>query len=178
MWLDICHSRWPAKFMAAGHLFPRKIGRQLASACVSDLYQCDMPAVNALHPVALRRVAPMFAAVTLRWLHDDGERALLDHDFGVWAQSLLAPGGESSYDDFAAVDACPLPPPAPHSLAGSGFLAESGPPRPVAHPADEWAFVECSHNFMVNTASITNESDDGFAPVAPLHERPARMQPL
>ena len=164
--------------MAAGHLFPRKIRRQLASACVSDLYQCDMPAVNALHPVALRRVAPMFAAVTLRWLNDDGERALLDHDFGVWAQSLLAPGGESSYDDFAAVDACPLPPLAPHSLAGSGFLAESGPPRPVAHPADEWAFVECSHNFMVNTASITNESDDGFAPVAPLHERPARMQPL
>ena len=28
-----CHSRWPAKFLAAGHLFPRKIGRQLASAC-------------------------------------------------------------------------------------------------------------------------------------------------
>jgi hypothetical protein len=44
VWLDICHSRWPAKFMAAGHLFPRKFGRRLASACVSELYQDDMPA--------------------------------------------------------------------------------------------------------------------------------------
>ena len=74
---------WPAKFMAAGHLFPRKLGRRLAGARVLELYQCDMPAVNALQPVALRRVAPVFAAVTLRWLHDGGERALLDHDFGV-----------------------------------------------------------------------------------------------
>ena len=73
--------------MAAGHLFPRKLGRRLAGARVLELYQCDMPAVNALQPVALayvlRRVAPVFAAVTLRWLHDGSERALLDHDFGV-----------------------------------------------------------------------------------------------
>ena len=69
----------------------RKIGRRLTSACVSALYQRDMLAVAALHPVALRRLAPMFAAVTLRWLHDEGERALLDHDFGMWAQ--LGPAG-------------------------------------------------------------------------------------
>ena len=35
VWLDLCHSRWPAKFMAAGQLFPRKLGRRLVSACVS-----------------------------------------------------------------------------------------------------------------------------------------------
>ena len=87
--------------MTAGHLFTRKIGRQLASAGVSALYQRDMLAVAALQPVALRRFAPTFAAVTLRWLHGEGERALLDHDFGVWAQGLLAPGATSSYDDFA-----------------------------------------------------------------------------
>ena len=67
VWLDICHSRWPARFMTAGHLFARKIGRQLASAGVSALYQRDMLAVAALQPVALRRFAPTFAAVTLRW---------------------------------------------------------------------------------------------------------------
>ena len=66
VWLDVCHLCWPARFMAAGHLFPRKIGRRLASACVSELYQHEMPAVDALRPVALRRVAPLFAATTLR----------------------------------------------------------------------------------------------------------------
>ena len=75
----------------------------------------------------------------------------------------------SSYDDFAVVDACSLPRPVPQSLTGSGFLATSGPPRPAPHPADEWAFVECSHNFVVNTASVTDEGDDGFAPAAPLN---------
>ena len=141
--------------MTAGHLFTRKVGRQLASAGVSALYQRDMLAVAALQPVALRRFAPTFAAVTLRWLHGEKERALLDHDFGVWAQGLLAPGATCSYDDFALVDACPLPPSAPPSLAGSGFLADSGPPRPAAHPADEWAFVECSHHFVANNDSVT-----------------------
>ena len=169
MWLDICRSRWQAKFMAAGHLFPRKIGRRLVSACVLYLYQRDMPAASVIHLVALRNVAPVFAAVTLRWLHDGGDRALLDHNFGVWAQDLLAPGEIFGYDDFATVDACPLPPQAPLSLAGSRFLADSVPPRPTTHPEDAQAFVECSHNFVVNTASITNEDDDGFAPVAPLN---------
>ena len=55
-----------------------------------------MPAVVALRPVALRRVALLFAAITLRWLHDDGERALFNRDLGVWAQSLPAPGGRGS----------------------------------------------------------------------------------
>ena len=146
VWLDTCRSRWPAKFMAAGCLFLLKIGCRLTGACVSALYQRDMLAAAALQPVALRRVALVFAAVTLRWLHDEGERTLLDRDFGAWAHSLLVTGEASSYEDFAAVDACLLPCPAPQSLAGSGFLAESGPPRPAAHPADEWAFVECSHN--------------------------------
>ena len=99
-------------------------------------------AAAALQPVALRRVAPAFAAVTLHWLHNNGERALLGHDFGVWAQGLHVAGAASSYDDFAGVEACPLPRPAPQSLADSGFLAASGPPRPAPHPADEWAFVE------------------------------------
>ena len=169
VWLDTCHSRWPAKFMAAGHLFLRKIGRRLASACVSALCQRDMLAAAALQPVALRRVAPVFAAITLRWLHDDGDRALLDHDFGVWAQGLLVPGGTSSYNDFATVDACLLPPPAPQSLAGSGFLADSGPPRPAAHLADEWAFVKCLQHYEVHTASVTDEDDGGFTPVAPMN---------
>ena len=75
----------------------------------------------------------------------------------------------SGYDDFAVVDACPLLRPALQSLAGSGFLVASGPPRPAAHPADEWKFVECSHNFVVNTASVTDEGDSSFAPVAPLN---------
>ena len=77
VWLDLCHSWWPAKFMTAGQLFSRKLGRLLASACVSELHQQGMPATDALRPVALRRVAPPLAAVTLRWLCDDGERALL-----------------------------------------------------------------------------------------------------
>ena len=111
----------------------------------------------------LRRVAPVFAAVTLGWLHDGGERALLDHDFGVLAQSLPVPGRESSYDDFALIDACPLPPSAPPSLAGSGCFADSGPARPAAHPEGAQVFVRCSHNFEVHTASITNEDDNGFA---------------
>ena len=169
VWLDICHSRWPAKFLAAGRLFPRKLGRQLASlsACVSELRRDDMLAADALQPVALHRMAPLFAAITLRWLHRDGERALLDRDFGTWAQSLLVPGGELSYDDFAAVDACPLPPSAPPSLAGSGFLAGSAPPDPAVRTADARQFVECSHAFEVHTVSVTDEGDDGFAPVPP-----------
>ena len=112
----------------------------------------------------------MFAAVTLRWLHNNGECALLDCDFSAWTQGLLVAGEATSYDDFAAVDACLLLPcPAPQSLTGSGFLADSGPPHPVAHPADEWAFVECSHNFVVNTASVTDKDSDSFALVAPLN---------
>ena len=63
----------------------------------------------SLQPVALRRVAPVLAAVTLRWLHDEGERVLLDHYFGVWAHSIPVPGGTFGYDDFATVDACPGP---------------------------------------------------------------------
>ena len=111
----------------------------------------------------------MFAAVTLRWLHDGGEHVLLDRDFGVWAQDLLAPGEASGYDDLATVDACPVLPPAPLSLAGPGFLADSGLPHPATHPEDAQAFVKCSHNFVVYTALITDEDDDGFAPVAPLN---------
>ena len=171
VWLDICHSRWPAKFMAAGHLFPRKLGRQLASACMSELRQCDMLAADALRPVALRRVAPPFAAITLLWLHNNGERALLDRDFGVWAQGLLASGEEFSYDDFAAIDVCPLPPSAPLSLVGSGFLAGSLPPDPAMRPAGAQQFVKCSHNFEVHTASITDEEDEGFTPVAPANDQ-------
>jgi hypothetical protein len=123
-----------------------------------------MPAADALRPIALRRVAPPFAAITLRWLHDDGERALLDRDFGMWAQSLLASGGEFSYDDFAAIDAsrCPLPPPVPLSLAGSGFLAGSALPDPAVRPVDTQVLVQCSRNFEVHTASITDEDDDSF----------------
>ena len=37
----------------------------------------------------------------------------------------------------------------------------------MAHPVDGWVFVECSHNFVTNTASVMNESDDGFAQVVP-----------
>ena len=72
--------------MVTGHLFLQKIGRWLASACMSALFQCGMLAAAALQPVALCCVAPVFAAVTLRWLHDDGERVLLGHDFGVGAR--------------------------------------------------------------------------------------------
>ena len=126
-----------------------------------------MPSVRSRCAASLRCLQRLRCV----WLHDDGERALLGYDFGVWAQSLSAPGGGSGYDDFAAVDVCPLPLPAPQSLAGSGFLAESGPLHPMVHPADEWAFVECSHNFVVNMASITNERDGGFAPVAPLNDQ-------
>ena len=80
VWLNICHSHWPAKFMVASHLFPRKFGRRLLSACVSHLSQHDTPAASALHLVVLRSVALVFAVVTLRWLHDGGEHALLDHN--------------------------------------------------------------------------------------------------
>ena len=149
VWLDLCHSRWPAKFMSAGQLFCRRLGRRLASACVSELHQPDMLAADALRPVALRSVAPLLAAVTLRWLHNDGERALLNSDFGIWIQGLLVPGGAFSYDDFAVVDACPLLSTAPLSLAGAGFLAESVPSGRTAGPAGAQEFVECSHNFEV-----------------------------
>ena len=74
-----------------------------------------MLAAAALRPVALRQVAPSLAAVTLRWLHSDGERALLAGEFGAWAFGLLVPGGAHSYDEAAVVDACPLPAPAPPS---------------------------------------------------------------
>ena len=85
VWLDICRTRWPVRFMAAGHLFLRPVGRLLASgsARVSTLHTQGMPAAAALQPVGLRRFAPTFAAVTLRWLHDTGERALLATDFGA-----------------------------------------------------------------------------------------------
>ena len=85
VWLDLCHSQWPAKFMTAGQLFCRKLGRRLASACVSEFYRQDMLAADALRPVALSHMAPPLAAVTLRWLHDDGECALLDGGFSKWA---------------------------------------------------------------------------------------------
>ena len=32
-------------------------------------------------------------------------------------------------------------------------------------------FVKCTHNFEVHTDSITNEDDDGFAPVAPANDQ-------
>ena len=171
VWLDLCHSRWPAKFMAAGQLFCRKLGRQLASACVQRLHRHNMPAADALRPVALRRVIPPLAAITLRWLHDDGERTLLRCDFGVWAQSLLVSGEAFSYNDFTAVDACPLPPPAPLSLAGAGFLAGSVPSEHTARPAGMQEFLFCSHNFEVLTPSVSNEDDGGFAPVAPANDQ-------
>ena len=31
--------------------------------------------------------------------------------------------------------------------------------------------MECSHNFVFNTASVTDEDDDGFAPVALLNDQ-------
>ena len=96
---------------------------------MSELYRQDMLAADTLRPVALSRVAPPLAAITLRWLHDDGERVLLDGNFGVWAHGLLVPDGAHSYDEFAAIDACLLPPPAPPSLAGAGFLAEAAVSR-------------------------------------------------
>ena len=37
VWLGVCDSRLPARFMAAGHLFLRSIGRLLAGASVSAL---------------------------------------------------------------------------------------------------------------------------------------------
>ena len=69
------------------------------------------------------------------------------------------------------VDPRPLPCPAPPSLAGLGFLAASGPPRPALHPVDEWEFAECNHNFVINADSATDKGDDGFALVAPLNDQ-------
>ena len=112
-------------------------------------------------------MAPSLAAITLRWLHDDGERALLDGSFGVWAHGLLVPDGAHSYDEFAAIDACPLPPSAPPSLAGPGFLAETAVSSPALCPLGAQEFVQCSHNFEVLTPSISDDDDDGFAPVVP-----------
>ena len=146
VWLDICRTRWPARFMAAGYHFLRPVDRLLGGACVSALHEPNMPAAAVLQPVALQQAAPVFAAVILRWLHDSGDRALLATDLGVWARGLLIAGTPSSYDNFAEVDACPLPCPALPSLASSGFLAASGPPCPAPHPVDEWQFAECNHN--------------------------------
>ena len=78
--------------MAAGHLFLRSVGRLLAGARVSALHKPDMHAAVALQPVALHQAALIFAAVTLRWLHDSGDRVLLATDFGVWACGLLIAG--------------------------------------------------------------------------------------
>ena len=101
------------------------------SAGVSVLDERGMPAAAALQPAGLRQVAPAFAAVTLQWLHDTGERSLLAADFGMWAVGLLVPGTPWSYGAFADVGFCLLPCPTPPSLAGSGFLAASGRPCPV-----------------------------------------------
>ena len=134
---------------------------------MSELYRQDMLAADALRPVALSRMAPSLAAITLRWLHDDGERTLLDGSFGEWAHGLLVPDGAHSYNEFAAVDACPLPPPAPQSLAGAGFLAEAAASSPAVRPSGAQEFVQCSHNFEVLTPSISDDEDDGFALVPP-----------
>jgi hypothetical protein len=157
--------------MSAGQLFCRKLGRRLAGACVSVLCRQGMLGADALRPVALSHAALSLAAVTLRWLHDDGERALLGGDFGAWAHGLLVPGGVHGYDEFVAVDACPLPPPAPPSLAGGGFLAEGVISSSTVSPANVREFVRCSHNFEILTPSISDDEDDGFAPVAPANDQ-------
>ena len=75
--------RWLARFMVARSLHLRPVGRLLASACMAVLYEAGMPAAAVLQPVGFRQVAPVFPAVTLRWLHGTGERALRTTDFGV-----------------------------------------------------------------------------------------------
>ena len=62
---------------------------------------------------------------------------------------LLVSGALLGYDDFASADASPLPSPAPPSLVGPGFLANSERLCPVPHPVDKWALVECNMNFVV-----------------------------
>ena len=89
----------------------------------------------------------------------------------MWAHGLLVPDGVHSYDEFAAVDVCPLPPLAPPSLAGAGFLAEAAASSPAMRPANVREFVQCSHNFEVLTLSISDDEDDGFALVAPANDQ-------
>ena len=126
-------------------------------------------AVAPLRPVGMCRVTPAFAAVTLRWLHGAGERQLPTTNFGLRAQGVLVGGSSCSYSDPAVVDACLLPCPLPPSLAGPGFLADPGPPRPAPHPSDEWAFVECSRTLFVHTDSGTDGDGSSAALVAPLN---------
>ena len=108
VWVDARRLRWPAMFMTAMILFLRLIGRLLVRACVSFIHKRGMSAAAVLRPVAPHRVAPVLTAVILRWLHGNGKCVLLT-------------------TDFAAVDACPLPAPAPLSLARPGFLVDSAP---------------------------------------------------
>ena len=82
---------------------------------------------------------------------------------GEWLRGLLVADTPSSYGDFAVVDACPVPRPALPSLAGSGFLAASGPPNPAPHPADEWAFVGLVHATTINYF-VLNTDDPRHAP--------------
>ena len=93
----------------ARSLFLRPISRLLASACVSSLHTCGMPAAAVLRPMELRKVARVMAAVTLRWLHGNGECALLATDVGTWAAGLPVPDASLGYANFAEVDASPLP---------------------------------------------------------------------
>ena len=137
-------SRWPAMFMPAQMLFLRSIGCSLASAWVSSLNTHGMQAAVAIQPVALHKVAWALAAATLPWLQHNRERALLITDFGAQAAGLLVPDTCLGYAAFAEVDACPVLAPARLSLVGQGSLVDSEPPRPACHPADEWAFVECT----------------------------------
>ena len=102
---------------------------------------------------------------------DDGERALLAGEFGAWAYGLLVPGGADSYDEAAVVDACPLPAPAPPSLAGAGFLADAAVFSSAPRPAAAQEFVLCSHNFETLTLSISDDEDNGFAPVASANDQ-------
>ena len=116
VWLDIYHSLWPARFLAAGHNFSRSVVRLLAGACVSALPQQSRHACGSRSSASgvtpgRSKFRGSHATVAPR---QRGPRA---PPHRLWGKGTRITRGwhnfELQYNDFASVDACPLPRPAP-----------------------------------------------------------------
>ena len=92
------------------------LGRQLVLAGLQALYSALQPAREAVMPVSLAMVGPVFGRVTFGWVHDVwNERGLLLREFGQWMLGMMDSAEE----------------PVLHAVR----TTNAGPPEPAAVPS-------------------------------------------
>ena len=172
LWLRACSRSYP-RIVGAARGVHLPLGRQLVLAGLQALSPAPQPACEAIMPVSLAVVGPVFGRVTFGWVHDAWkECGLLSGELGQWMLSMMDSAEETVLHAVRTTDAgLPELAAAPSSADGSDFLSTAascvagGKPIASAAMVDAQVFSPCLAVGGASVSSRSTRSDGGFADI-------------